>query len=171
MENRETRFLEINDFILEKFKWLEDKLPNCNFIPSGNRKHLTPNYERPASVPIGIVKKLNKTYAIPKFDKDYPDVYPVIKEIVDEIKTINNLDFKYNGGYMNKNVQMIPHKDKNNVDMSLIFCLGDYVGGELNIEGEKYDIKNKPLLFDGKVKEHWVEFFKGNRYSIIMYES
>ena len=42
MENRNTRFLEINKTIMDKFLWLESRLPGCNFIPSGNRKHLTP---------------------------------------------------------------------------------------------------------------------------------
>ena len=65
---------------------------------------------------------------------------------------------------------MIPHKDKNNVDTSIIFGLGDYTGGEVNVEGQKIDIHYKIIEFDGKRKEHWTEFFKGDRYSIIMYK-
>ena len=48
---------------------------------------------------------------------------------------------------------MIAHKDKNNVDTSIIFGLGDYTGGELNVEGEKFDIHYKIIEFDNNTKE------------------
>jgi hypothetical protein len=65
---------------------------------------------------------------------------------------------------------MVPHKDKNNVDTSIIFGLGDYEGGELNIEGTKVNIKHRLVEFDGKRNEHWNEYFTGNIYKIILYE-
>lgn len=52
---------------------------------------------------------------------------------------------------------------------SLIVGLGDYVGGELSIEGEKHDIRYAPTEFDGWKQMHWTMPFIGNRYSLVWF--
>jgi hypothetical protein len=162
----DVKIYEVDDSGKELMKEIEKILDEVHFQISGNRKHLTYDNARPMSMPVGMVKQLNGTYKLPVIDEWRPDLYPLIRKVVN----IYAPNFDYNAGYINKNVQMIPHKDKNNVDTSIIFGLGDYEGGELNIEGQKVDIKYRLIEFDGKRHEHWTEYFKGNRYSVILYE-
>lgn len=145
---------------------IKDILDEVHFQMSGNRKHLTYDNARPMSMPVGMVKQLNGTYKLPVIDEWRPDLYPLIRKLINTYAP----HFDYNAGYINKNVQMVPHKDKNNVDSSIIFGLGDYEGGELNVEGTKVDIKNRLVEFDGKRHEHWTEYFSGDRYSIVIYK-
>lgn len=145
---------------------IKDILDEVHFQMSGNRKHLTYDNARPMSMPVGMVKQLNGTYKLPVIDEWRPDLYPLIRKLINTYAP----HFDYNAGYINKNVQMVPHKDKNNVDSSIIFGLGDYEGGELNVEGNKVDIKNRLVEFDGKRHEHWTEYFSGDRYSIVIYK-
>lgn len=145
---------------------IKDILDEVHFQVSGNRKHLTYDNARPMSMPVGMVKQLNGTYKLPVIDEWRPDLYPLIRKLINTYAP----HFDYNAGYINKNVQMVPHKDKNNVDSSIIFGLGDYEGGELNVEGNKVDIKNRLVEFDGKRHEHWTEYFSGDRYSIVIYK-
>ncbi len=145
---------------------IKDILDEVHFQMSGNRKHLTYDNARPMSMPVGMVKQLNGTYKLPVIDEWRPDLYPLIRKLINTYAP----HFDYNAGYINKNVQMVPHKDKNNVDSSIIFGLGDYEGGELNVEGSKVDIKNRLVEFDGKRHEHWTEYFSGDRYSIVIYK-
>jgi hypothetical protein len=51
----------------------------------------------------------------------------------------------------------------------MIVGLGDYIGGELNIEGEQLDIHYKPVEFDGWNKMHWTMPFIGDRYSLVWF--
>lgn len=157
---------DIDEKGVETMKRIYDMLEDVKFQTSGNRKVLTHDFARPTSMPVGMKKELNGTYALPTFDKMYPHIYPVIRDFINQYVP----DFDFNAGYINKNVQMVPHRDKNNVDTSLIFGLGDYEGGRLFVEGTPYDIKYKLLEFDGKREEHWTEFFKGTRYSVVIYK-
>jgi hypothetical protein len=44
-------------------------------------------------------------------------------------------------------------------------------GGELNVEGEKINIKNKFYKFNGSEKIHFVEpWTDGDRYSLVFYK-
>jgi len=160
------KIFDIDEKGKEKLHMIKEMLDTVKFQTSGNRKVLTHDNARPSSMPVGMKKELNGTYALPTFDKQYPEIYPTIRDFVNKYVP----DFDFNAGYINKNVQMIPHKDKNNCDTSLIFGLGDYVGGRLFVEGVPYDIKNRIIEFDGKREEHWTEFFTGCRYSVVIYK-
>ena len=53
---------------------------------------------------------------------------------------------------INRHAQFTPHRDSgagNGQTMSLIVALGDYVGGEIMVEGIAHDIRYNPLQFDG----------------------
>ncbi len=47
--------------------------------------------------------------------------------------------------------------------------LGGFSGGELIIEGVPYDIKFKPMEFDGWKLRHWTAPFEGERYSLVWF--
>ena len=95
----------------------------------------------------------------------YKEVYKLARQLIKE----HDPNFKYTTIQFNKNHKSAKHVDGRNVGMSMMIGLGNYTGGELSVEGVKHDIKYKPVIFDGKNKEHWVEFFTPDRYSIIMY--
>lgn len=95
----------------------------------------------------------------------YPNVYMYLQNLASFIDP----KFEYTSICVNKNFECKAHVDKNNIGTSLILGVGDYYGGELNVEGVKYDIKNQILYFDGSKQLHWVEPFSGTRYSIIWY--
>jgi len=98
-------------------------------------------------------------------NEKYPEVYKQLKELIFHIDP----QFVYNAITVNKNFRCLPHKDKYNIKPSLIIALGDYTGGELNIEGVKFDINWNPLVFNGGKLEHSTEPFIGTRYSIVYY--
>ena len=63
---------------------------------------------------------------------------------------------------------MTPHKHKNQ-GISHAILLGVFTGGALCIEdGNRFECVNEWFTFDG-TKNHWVEPFEGERYSIIIY--
>ena len=160
------KYYDIDDEGIETMKKIHKALTEVKFQTSGNRKVLTHDQSRPSSMPMGMKKELNGLYGLPTFDKENPHIYPMIRDFINKYAP----DFDFNAGYINKNVQMIPHKDKNNVDTSLIFGLGDYQQGRLFVEGTPVDIKYKLIEFDGKREEHWTEFFTGDRYSVVIYK-
>ena len=72
---------------------------------------------------------------------------------------------------INKNFKCPAHKDKNNIGESIIIGFGDYVGGDLVVDGVPHCIYYTPLYFDGNKKEHYVNDFIGDRYSIVLCKS
>jgi len=105
-----------------------------------------------------------KTRGESKYNKIFPELYVLLKNLIKSCHP----SFEYTTIQVNKNVECIPHIDKNNVGPSYIISLGDYEGGKLCVEGKKYNIKNRWLFFDG-TKGHWVEPFNGERYSIVYF--
>jgi hypothetical protein len=73
---------------------------------------------------------------------------------------------------INRNAQFRPHVDVGagaGQSTSLIVGLGDYIGGELMVEGESHDIRYNPLEFDGWKQRHWTLPFTGERYSLVWF--
>lgn len=99
-----------------------------------------------------------------RWNKKFPELYDSLKKWIKKVKPT----FKWTTIQVNKNVVSPPHFDKNNVGPSYIIALGDYTGGELVIEGQPFNIKNKWKKFDGR-KGHWVKPFKGTRYSLVFF--
>jgi tRNA U38,U39,U40 pseudouridine synthase TruA len=59
---------------------------------------------------------------------------------------------------INRNAQFRPHTDSGagaGQSTSLIVGMGDYVGGELVVEGETKDIRYNPVEFNGWKERHW----------------
>jgi hypothetical protein len=105
-----------------------------------------------------------KTRGPSKYNNLYPELFNRLKLLISS----GDPDFEYTTIQINKNILSPPHVDKNNVGLSYIIGLGNYQDGELIIEGNKYDIHNKLLKFDGN-KGHWTSSFIGTRYSIIYF--
>lgn len=73
---------------------------------------------------------------------------------------------------INCNAQFTPHVDSGRgagQSLSMIVGLGDYVGGELAVEGTVYDIRYHPLEFDGWGCRHWTVPFSGERFSLVWF--
>ena len=105
-----------------------------------------------------------------KLKEFHPEYEFIFKEFMD----LYGKGFDFNQVVINYNFKITKHLDASNVGESMIIALGDYQGGELNIENEKgeiktMDIKNKFYKFNGSKLYHWVNEFKGNRYSLVFY--
>lgn len=71
---------------------------------------------------------------------------------------------------VNQSYNCKPHRDMHNIGQSYIIAFGPYTGGELMIHGDKaYDIRHKPLLFDGSKLLHSTLPFEGERISIVFH--
>ena len=100
-----------------------------------------------------------------KYNTVKSDCYELLKNLIEYIDP----DFEYNTITLNHNSICKPHFDKLNKSPSLIIALGDFIGGELIVEECLFDIKNKPLIFNGGVCKHATNDFIGDRYTIIYY--
>ena len=100
-------------------------------------------------------------------------LYPEYQDIFEEFVKLHYGDFKFNQVIINRDFKITRHIDAKNVGESIIIGLGDYQEGKLVVEFEneikKIDIKNKFYKFDGSKYYHFVEQFKGNRYSLVFY--
>jgi hypothetical protein len=73
---------------------------------------------------------------------------------------------------INRNAQFRPHTDKGagaGQSTSLIVAMGDFVGGELVVEGERKNIRYNAIEFNGWKQRHWTLPFKGERYSLVWF--
>ena len=73
---------------------------------------------------------------------------------------------------VNRNAQFRPHTDSGagvGQSTSLIVALGNFVGGELMVEGQKEDIRYRALEFNGWKQRHWTMPFHGERYSLVWF--
>jgi hypothetical protein len=117
------------------------------------------------SLPFGIINRRNYGMGRSKNNRMFPEHYKEMLKIAEILK----IDCKWTSIMLNDNYKSLPHRDKNNDGDSCIVGFGDYEGGELNIEGEKYDIKYKPLHMNGSLQTHFTEEWTGCRYSIIFF--
>ena len=80
--------------------------------------------------------------------------------------------FDFDSGVLiqiNKNFKCPPHKDRANQGESLIMGLGDYIGGDLHVDGRgSLPIRYNPTFFNGSKHEHYVENFIGERWSVVI---
>ncbi len=73
---------------------------------------------------------------------------------------------------INRNAQFRPHTDSgagSGQSNSLIVGLGNYLGGELVVEGVKHNIRYRPMEFNGWTERHWTLPFQGERYSLVWF--
>jgi len=74
---------------------------------------------------------------------------------------------------VNDSLKCARHRDLHNVGESYIVGFGDYQGGALVLhtpEGEKeFNIRHRPLLFDGSKIEHETRDFTGRRWTMVFH--
>jgi len=148
-----------------EFAILEKMLNDIN-IPYVSSKSNRRGFGKHRRACFGLVRerysgKINNS----RFTRKYPEIY-------EEILRIGKLycPFSFTSIHINKNVVCPPHKDEKNVGDSMIVSIGDYEGCKLVIEGEVYDAKYNPIIFNGAEKEHYnTDDLVGTKYSLIYY--
>lgn len=73
---------------------------------------------------------------------------------------------------VNFNANFKPHVDSGiglGQSSSMIVGMGDYIGGEIFVEGEAYHIRYEPLEFDGWTQRHWTGSYTGERFSLVWF--
>jgi hypothetical protein len=140
-----------------------DILKNLKWIGTNRRNNIS-NEKNPKSMIAGMRKWRNK-WGKCRLSIEYPELDTQLKDF------IQDKSFEYTTVTLNKNFKCLPHYDSKNIGDSYIIGLGDYTGGELNINGVKHDIKNKWLKFNGSKNKHWVERFTGDRYTLVYYKN
>jgi hypothetical protein len=81
-------------------------------------------------------------------------------------------DFTFTSIQVNDSYMCEAHFDKHNAGNSYIVAFGQYTGGELVLKenpDKAYDIRHRPLLFDGSKIEHYTKEFVGRRWSIVFH--
>ena len=102
------------------------------------------------------------------------DIEPDLDEVFKEFASIYFPDFEFGQVQMNKNFPCPPHLDSSNVGESMLCTFGDYTGGASCrfIENKIVkQIEREPLIFNGSNILHWVEPFKGIRYSLVFFHN
>lgn len=101
-----------------------------------------------------------------RYDAKFPELRSAVFKLGHKI-----VPFPFTTVQVNYNYRTKPHIDRNNVGESLIVGLGDYKGGDLVVDGTKYDIKNHPLIFNGAELLHGTAPFTGERYSLVFFKT
>jgi hypothetical protein len=73
---------------------------------------------------------------------------------------------------VNCNAQFTLHVDSGRgqgQSVSMIVGLGDYLQGEIGVEGTYHGIRYKPLEFDGWKLRHWTKVYHGERFSLVWF--
>jgi len=162
----------MTNYSKQQFKNLVlEELRNTHFP---KRKNCRPNAaledEAVESFTLGIApyrgnKEQNwRLHGPSKWNRKFPRLYKLLKRFMD----VYHPEFEYTTIQLNKNFQCLPHVDKYNVGPSYIIALGDFTGGELFVDGQLYNIRNRWKKFDGR-KEHYVAPFQGERYSLVFF--
>ena len=84
------------------------------------------------------------------------------------------LGFTFTSIQVNDSYKCAAHKDKHNVGNSYIVGFGNYTGGELVLHqggglSQSYQIRHRPILFDGSKIEHETKDWEGRRWTIVFH--
>jgi hypothetical protein len=81
-----------------------------------------------------------------------------------------NVPIPFTSVQVNDSYLCASHKDKHNSGDSYIVGFGSYIGGELvlkNPTDTEYNIRHRPILFNGSQIEHFTKQFTGRRWTIV----
>ena len=117
-----------------------DALQRFPWKRTSNRTNIGPNIY---SMVLGWVKQPFHTpaYHLSKLHNEQPEMFELLCRFVWE----HDPTFTFSSITLNKDLQCPPHVDANNVGPSLIIGLGNYDGGELVVEGKKYESRTSGL--------------------------
>ena len=115
----------------------------------------------------GYINDRRGNFHLSKYTNNDPELWKLIKTFAKK----NIPKWKFTTVQVNQNFYAKKHIDGNNVGTSVIVALGDYTGGDLIVEGDHFNIKNKFLKFNGSVLAHEVnKVKKGNRVSLVFFQ-
>lgn len=107
-----------------------------------------------------------------KTNEAYPEAYKALIAFGNEVVPKG---WDYQTITVNHLVKAKKHVDKKNVGASVIVGIGDYTGGDLrvwtpeNTNPKDWNIHDKPTMFNGGIRPHETQSFKGNRYTFVFY--
>jgi hypothetical protein len=135
-------------------------------IPNKTKSNNRLDFPRYRGCVFGIVRqRFSGKVELSNMSKKYPLVYEEILNIGKDI-----CPFEFKTIQLNKNLVCPKHKDKNNNGFSLLVSFGEYTGCNIVIEGEKYDAKDTPIIFNGSILEHEnTNDLIGNKYSLVFF--
>jgi hypothetical protein len=144
---------------------------NKNLLPVLEKTTIKTNANRAnsghgRSQSFGYGNRRYKSYGSLKNNEKYPELYKLLIELG---RRIVPEEIPFTTIIVNHNYETKPHIDKYNFGYSLSVSFGDFTGGELVINGEAYQTKYTPLLFNGALNEHYNKPIKGNRYSLVYF--
>jgi hypothetical protein len=97
-------------------------------------------------------------------------------ELLNEVFRLEKLLCPHRSGSstvaVNKHATFLPHVDSGagaGQGISLIVGMGNYIGGQIVVEGQEHNISYSPLEFDGFQERHWTNPFKGERFSLVWF--
>lgn len=108
-----------------------------------------------------------------KKNAKYPDL---LKYLIEFGNAVMPIGFEYSAITVNKNMNAKKHVDRVNGGLSYIIGLGDFTGGNIIVwdkdgkESKDYDLKEKPIGFNGAILYHQTAPFVGERYTLIYYK-
>lgn len=83
-----------------------------------------------------------------------------------------HVEIPFTSVQINDSYKCAAHKDKHNAGDSYIVGFGPYTGGELVLkmpEDREYNIRHRPILFNGSEIEHYTKDWVGRRWTIVFH--
>ena len=124
-----------------------------------------------------LSKTKNRTQSkyIGLYNTKCKDLYPQLEPIFQEFASLYFPNFNYIQVQCNFNFQCPAHTDSLNIGESVLCAFGDYTGGLTVVEKDDEIIhlnpREQPVMFNGSKYRHYVEPFKGDRYSLVFYNN
>lgn len=129
---------------------------------TSNRKGFPPGHR---AITFGITTSRRNVTGLSHFSKKFPEMYKEIVRLGDLLCPI-----PYKSIHLNHNVVCPKHKDRSNTGNSMLISFGDYQGCNIVVEGQVYDAKHTPIIFNGAEMEHWnTDDLQGNKYSLVFF--
>lgn len=135
-------------------------------IPKANNQKKGITSKRTIVFGISHKRLYGQAFGAAAANRNRPDLWKLIKSIP--------VPLPYDCVQVNQNAQAGPHKDRNNVGLSFIISIGDYIGGDLIIQSPDGTetahalLGTNGLIFDGS-NTHWNSPHTGTKYSLIFY--
>ena len=118
------------------------------------------------SVTLGYVNRpFHKWKGHSKFTEQHPKLWELLLKYGEQLDP----NHKFSSVTINHNVECKPHTDVRNEGTTIIVGLCDYLEGELVVDGQEIDIKEKPYYFNGYLKTHYNKPWVGDRYSLMFF--
>jgi hypothetical protein len=119
------------------------------------------------SISLGRVSdRFHHQMGMSRYDAKFPELKKAIFRLGRKI-----VPFHFTTVQVNYNYKTKPHIDGHNVGDSVIVGLGGYKGGDLVVSGKRYDIKYRPLMFNGAEHLHSTTAYSGDRYSLVFFRT